>query len=394
MKTIKLLYVAFLPILLLFFWRNAIKWFNDRVNNTEEGDLFLNIGLCTIEFIALFLILHKRNFIKRSCIHLICIGWEIIMMSVLMYNGEPISVFVKCLLWPLLFEATFLFVSDDKRRVDSFRKFYYWVAVLGFFVFIVAMQMKAFESQSNMIYFLALAMPMLLTTRNTRLRNLLLIIISFVCVMSMKRSMILSIVLFWGVVCMRNMFKSGKKITAIFLSVLIIGIGYVSFTMVENLSGGNLSSRLDSDQKDVTNGREEIYLITIDMIVNSSPVEFIMGHGHMAVKRDSILDISAHNEWLEILYDYGLIILFLYICLWLHLIKQWLFHYRENTRFFLPFTLSLCIFVVMSMVSQLVVYISYFLYLVMLWATAEAATEDEYAMYINNMRTFAKHNRK
>jgi O-Antigen ligase. len=316
------------------------------------------------------------------------------MMSVLMYNGEPISVFVKCLLWPLLFEATFLFVSDDKRRVDSFRKFYYWVAVLGFFVFIVAMQMKAFESQSNMIYFLALAMPMLLTTRNTRLRNLLLIIISFVCVMSMKRSMILSIVLFWGVVCMRNMFKSGKKITAIFLSVLIIGIGYVSFTMVENLSGGNLSSRLDSDQKDVTNGREEIYLITIDMIVNSSPVEFIMGHGHMAVKRDSILDISAHNEWLEILYDYGLIILFLYICLWLHLIKQWLFHYRENTRFFLPFTLSLCIFVVMSMVSQLVVYISYFLYLVMLWATAEAATEDEYAMYINNMRTFAKHNRK
>lgn len=394
MKTIKLLYVAFLPILLLFFWRNAIKWFNDRVNNTEEGDLFLNIGLCTIEFIALFLILHKRNFIKCSCIHLICIGWEIIMMSVLMYNGEPISVFVKCLLWPLLFEATFLFVSDDKRRVDSFRKFYYWVAVLGFFVFIVAMQMKAFESQSNMIYFLALAMPMLLTTRNTRLRNLLLIIISFVCVMSMKRSMILSIVLFWGVVCMRNMFKSGKKITAIFLSVLIIGIGYVSFTMVENLSGGNLSSRLDSDQKDVTNGREEIYLITIDMIVNSSPVEFIMGHGHMAVKRDSILDISAHNEWLEILYDYGLIILFLYICLWLHLIKQWLFHYRENTRFFLPFTLSLCIFVVMSMVSQLVVYISYFLYLVMLWATAEAATEDEYAMYINNMRTFAKHNRK
>jgi O-antigen ligase len=111
------------------------------------------------------------------------------------------------------------------------------------------------------------------------------------------------------------------------------------------------------------------------MIEQSTKAQLILGHGHNAVRRDSPLEISAHNEYLEIIYDYGIIALTIYLGLWIYVIKQFLFHYRNNTIFFIPYALSICIFVVMSMVSQLVLYVSYFLYLVMFWGIVQAAKE-------------------
>jgi len=111
------------------------------------------------------------------------------------------------------------------------------------------------------------------------------------------------------------------------------------------------------------------------MIVKSSPSHILLGHGHNAVKRESIMDISAHNEFLEIIYDYGIIILLVYIGLWVYVVRQWLYHYRNNTPDFIPYTLSVCIFAVMAMVSQLVLYVSYFLYLVMFWGMVHALKE-------------------
>ncbi len=87
------------------------------------------------------------------------------------------------------------------------------------------------------------------------------------------------------------------------------------------------------------------------------------------------MQISAHNEYLEIIYDYGLIALIVYLGLWIYVIKQFIFHYRNDTVYFIPYALSICIFAVMSVVSQLVLYVSYFLYLVMFWGIVQAGKE-------------------
>ena len=128
----------------------------------------------------------------------------------------------------------------------------------------------------------------------------------------------------------------------------------------------------------ILTGREAIYLVTIEMIKHSSPAHILLGNGHNGVRRDSPLGISAHNEFLEIIYDYGIIILMVYLGLWVYVLRQWYFHYRNNTIFFLPYTMSVCIFAVMAMVSQLVLYCSYFLYLVIFWGIV-AALKDNHA---------------
>jgi len=383
MKTSNVLFTIFEFFLLIFFWRNALWWFYNRTGQAVAQDYLFYLALFAVELIAIFMILSHWKSFSLSIIHVICFAWEVVMTIVLFFNNAPFGHYPRCLLWPLLFEVTYLFVIEDVRRVDSIRKSYCLVALLGLYLFLTAMQMTDFENQSNMIYFLVLSIPLLLVTRNIRQRYIILMFVTFMCLLSMKRSMMLSIVLFWGVVGMRYLFSSGKKSMAILLGVMLITIGYYSYNYVEKISGGKLTSRIDLDQKDVTNGREAIYLVTMKMIADSSPLEYVIGHGHNAVKRDSILDISAHNEWMEVLYDYGLIILFLYFCLWIHLIRRWLYHFRNDTIWFIPFSLSLCIFAVMSMVSQLVAYVSYFLYLIMFWSMAEAAVDKS---RINNRR--------
>jgi O-antigen ligase len=191
--------------------------------------------------------------------------------------------------------------------------------------------------------------------------------------------MILAIALFWSIYIVKDFSSKQKKSLAIAISVALLGIAYVTVEAVDRITAGNLSARtIDYEKEDITNGRETIYRVTWKMIKASTESQLVFGHGHNAVRRDSPLEISAHNEFLEIFYDYGIIALMLYLGLWFYVVKQFLFHFRNDTDYFLPYALSICIFAVMAMVSQLVVYVSYFLYLVMFWAVVQAAKEKEY----------------
>ena len=67
------------------------------------------------------------------------------------------------------------------------------------------------------------------------------------------------------------------------------------------------------------NGRYEIYLKVINLIYNSNIIDIFTGHGQMAVKNDT--GKGAHNDILEIIYDYGIIAAFFYLSIILHFIK-------------------------------------------------------------------------
>lgn len=370
------LFYVFALLLLIFFWRTVVFWFNNGNGPEANAGVVLYIALLGIELISFFLILaFPKKGRKNSSIHRVCFFWECAILIALSYNNASISQYVKCLAWPLFFESAYLFVRSDYSFLDRFRRMFFLFVLFGVVVFFRAMVIRDFGGQSNMIYFLVLPVPVILLTKNVRWRNIILILVTFFAVLSMKRSMILALALFWAIICCKFFLSSAKKGLAIALSFLVILAAFGTFRIVNNVTGGRLSSRLDSDTDDVTNGREAIYLVTWDMIVKSSPAHLVLGHGQNAVRADSILEVSAHNEFLEILYDYGLIALLVYFFFWGHLIKQWFFHYRYNTAYFIPYTLSICVFSVMALVSQLVLYVSYFLYLVMFWGMVEAATE-------------------
>ena len=61
-------------------------------------------------------------------------------------------------------------------------------------------------------------------------------------------------------------------------------------------------------------------------------------------KRDSFLELSAHNEYLETLYDYGIIVFVIYLYFIALLVKKCVCFYKSNSVFLIPYITSLCIF--------------------------------------------------
>lgn len=372
------LFNYFYFLLLIFFWQTALFWFDSLSFEKGDTNILLYVALVGVELLASYMIIAAQKEEGRKYgIHRLCLYWEIMMLVVLIFNHASVGHFPKCLAWPLLFEASYYFAKKNLGIIRNFRRLNCFFLLIGLYVFLGAMVLKQFASQSNMIYFLLLPVPVALLQCDRKWQLRILFATTFFALLSMKRSMMLAVFLFWTIYGAKYMFVSGKKRLAIVLSIVFLIVGYGTIKVVDNISGGGLSSRtVDYEKKDISNGREAIYLVTLDMIVRSSPIHLILGNGHNAVRSNSPMEISAHNEFLEIIYDYGVIVLFLYLCLWAYVIKQWWYHYRNDTEYFVPYTLSLCFFAVMAMVSQLVLYVSYFLYLVIFWGIVEAAKDN------------------
>lgn len=373
----KIFFFLFGILVLVFFYRTAVFWMSSLTYDESVSNRLLYLSLELLCFLILSLIVVNNSLYFRG-IHCVCWLWVLFVILSLTINHSPRSDFFRCVLWPLLFEATYIFVKDCNERVIKIVRLYYLIGGLGLYLFLDSMLFKSFDSQSNMIYFFVLTAPVLLLKENKVWALFILILITIMAVVSMKRSMMLSLALFWFVYLVGNGIRNKKhRLRTVFIAMVVLIGAYYTFNYIDRISGGVFASRFELE--DVSNGRNDIYNMTWEMQKQSSTAQWLFGHGNDAVRKG--LGVSSHNEWLEVLYDYGVFVILTYLGLWIALIKRWFFHYKTMSKYFTAYTLSLSIFAVMSMVSQLVLYVSYFLYLVMFWAIVEALCDTEYFNY-------------
>ncbi len=373
MKATDSFFSIFLCILFFYFWRNIEFWMLMTTYKTQEHDILIFMSLGLIWLFSFYYILTYKNLITNSLIHLLSLGWFVGILIVLIYNADPFSAYLKCLLWPLLFETTYICTILYRNNESPFKILFIALAALGGLFFLISMLYKGFEGASNMVYFIILTVPFLLALRAGKNNFFILIATTAFALLSLKRSMMFALAMFWVVHYLYAAIKKKQKIQSLFLIVFLSIAAFYSYNFVDRLSGSNISKRMEKE--DITNGREAIYEITIQMISNSTLDHKILGNGQNAVRNDSILDLSAHNEWLEILYDYGYIVFSLYVLLWVYMIRTWIKLYKTKSRYLDAYTLCLSIWLVMSIVSQLIMYVSYVLYLFMFLAYIEAKTQ-------------------
>ena len=201
------------------------------------------------------------------------------------------------------------------------------------------------------------------------------LVFSFLIVLSLKRSSLLVMLLYWAVYGMTLLKSSRNRIWAVVVIVVMVGVGMYAYTIADEALGGALNERVNREETDEGRNRLGIYKLTLNMITSSPPHKILIGHGHFGVRLDSPLGISAHNDFLEVIYDYGLFAFVLYLCLWGFVIRRCIYLYKEESEYFYPYAVSLSIFLVMSLVSHLILYNSYFIYIVMFWGALEGYME-------------------
>ena len=114
--------------------------------------------------------------------------------------------------------------------------------------------------------------------------------------------------------------------------------------------------RIENNNDAGGRGRLTIYTTVVNMIVQSSPLNILFGHGWNQVIVDNPIGLSAHNDFLECIYDFGIIGLFLFLAYVFNMIKYTFHLLKEKSSIGPAMAVAVIIFLVNSSVSHILIY--------------------------------------
>lgn len=365
----------FFYIVLIVFALITNSYWSDFQNNDSYNVFrasFLLIGMCG-GIISITL-----NYLKFNLPIGICLGWIVSMVLVYFANGSMLGDLTSMVLWPICFLSVYLLIFDNPELLKGMKFIFIIILFIGiYFFFIQWMNPQIVEGNEeqgrfNLVFFPLLTTPWILMLKNKWIKNLLFVTIFILVLLSQKRSAFIIMVVMLLPYVIYEVRSYQKKLVSIFIFGMLVAVFAASFAIYTEANDNNIVDRINNISEDEGSGRLPIYYAVITLQNHSSLIEWIFGHGHFAVRRDSPFFMSAHNDFLEVLYDYGIIVFGLYLLLWWYIAGKLIRMYKEKSKYFFAYFSSVVVFVFMSLVSHLVLYASNFIYLVCFWGAIEA----------------------
>nr|WP_310508631.1 O-antigen ligase family protein [Bacteroides faecis] len=161
---------------------------------------------------------------------------------------------------------------------------------------------------------------------------------------SAKRTAFLCVGLVFLFLFLSNMLSITIKSLFRFMGITIVlfGVGYYSYTNYPDFATqADLIIGRFEDPEDNESNRERIdmYQRAYTAFLSSTLLEQLFGHGYKAIERD-LYGRPTHNDLLEILYDYGLISLIVYLLFLINLLAHGINMFRANKQnIYLLFTI-------------------------------------------------------
>ena len=230
----------------------------------------------------------------------------------------------------------------------------------------------------NVIFYSLMFVPWVALMNNKMKKWLILLIISLCVLISLKRSSTIIIIatliiLYYADNFRGHNLKPSTIVGALLIIVCVFGVLHLASDKVSVVS-----ERFEALEDDGGSGRNSIFEDVYERYERGSIVQKIFGRGFDSVRRDSsyIVPVSAHNDFLEVLYDFGAIGFIFYLLIHLSLIKWTIRLLRARSQLAFPVLISYVCFLVMSMVSHLILYPTYFGLLTAFWAYAECKDNE------------------
>ena len=217
--------------------------------------------------------------------------------------------------------------------------------------------MEGSEFGRDAILAVSIFLPIILSIRNKYLKGIFLIIILYWSIISAKRTSLLCIGLAIIFLIMANISNVSGKNFARFIAVLAVGVAIAYFAYNKYpefaLQTDYIIERFkDPQDNDSNRERMDMYAGTYSAYSSSSIIEQLFGHGYMAVVND-LYGRPTHNDIMEILYDYGLIALAIYLIFIIKLFIRGSRSFWSNRQdIFLLFTM--CNLLLLSMINCMI----------------------------------------
>lgn len=242
----------------------------------------------------------------------------------------------------------------DEKNLKVWVILFFMLAIVRYYTEQATRLMEIYgdETTNNSGYTILSLIPLIVYWREKSTFQYILLGVAMVFIlMAMKRGAILI-----GALCvvwfLYQSFKNANrkaKIWVFVLTALVIVAGiYAVQYMLEN--SAYFVSRLEQTKEGNSSNRDIIFSSFWNYYLNETSVwQFLFGQGADASLK--VFGAYAHNDWLEILINNGLIGAIIYLVYWIRFYKEWR-NSKGNSVVFMVFGLTLLIYFVSTLFSM------------------------------------------
>ncbi len=249
-------------------------------------------------------------------------------------NSNPyhISMFKGVLLTLMIFYPFYFFSYQNILKIKNLTSFLLLMIPLFILQYYLNAEQILDERVSNKLdvvnnasyLFVGLIPYVLLLKQKKIVATVIMLILIFFIIQSSKRGALFSGViglLFFVFFQLRTIEKKNRFKSYLYLSAAIIGISYFTFNVFKN--NEYLTLRLENILEGESSGRDTIYFnLFYNWVQSDNFINLIFGFGFAASIQLSNTGNFAHNDWLELLSNFGLFGVTIYFILFMAALKK------------------------------------------------------------------------
>lgn len=207
-------------------------------------------------------------------------------------------------------------------------------------------------------YYALYMLPLVLCVPSKLVKIALIVLISLAVISSVKRGGVLALLAaLLAYVVIQQSVLSGRHIaTKLLLAIVIIAVLAGMFIFLATLNYNNILERFESIGQDGGSGRTVVWWETWRLICHQDALSVLIGNGYNAVIQNSRLGLSAHNDYLEAWFDFGLIGAVLYLLSVLSLFRTNLLALRRKHPCSAAFSAMSTMVLILSLISHIGIY--------------------------------------
>lgn len=272
--------------------------------------------------------------------------------------------------------TTFYFFADENQNAEKIILFAYIVCLLvNYYTVIAFLVYGRTRALANDVYFSLCLFPFALQFIKNKGWRMAIIVAQFlVTFLSNRRTGFIAlcigfIVYFLLDVKNNNRFNFFKLICRVVLLVVVVYAFYRVSSYIDSTFDFGIYARLNRISMDEGSGRSGMYSKVWEAICESDWIELLFGHG-MNTAGKVVGAGYAHNDYLEVLYDYGIISFLCIVIFMLSIIRQAIQMIKRRSPYAPTFAFSVAIGIMLSMFSYFLIFYTYVTCIMAFWGYA------------------------
>ena len=341
-KSLKIVY-----ILILFYSIYDIMN-STSAGNTSEDRSGVYVFLFAIVFYMCIAVISKRyisiNYLLGA-MFLFDIYYLIDIWLIKRSGGWNSIVYFGLSTWWIL--IVLFFENQLDKDINNLRSIQNFVRIM-FIIYSIAIIYGAFNIKNTYsveyarvgyIYHILAMLPMILIDRNEFLKKIFLIISIGLTIFSFKRGaiVILPVMLIFYFITEN---KVGEKKNNILRMIMILIAIILAWFVIDNYSGGYLSSRFSQSELSDGSGRSKIWTIALSNVGQRNLLQMIFG---IKGPNEIVLWTGIHNEWISYLNANGILGMIFFGIVVICIISQMVYLLKKKSCLAPP-AVALCIY--------------------------------------------------